>query len=303
VGASSSISNYWSGLISSFNLFGTSNGTTPGSATTASTDFNAGANRFRSAPIETIATNGLVFHLDAANANQGMMAYSNGCASSDLTWFDLTSTTSPGSLFNFASCGTTTGWYNSGTSTGPFALMFDGTDDYVQFNNQAAFQTSSCSIDTWIKPSTASPSGTKNVRVIEKGGNSNNRNYSLEFNSDGAYRIKACVWSTGCTGVTSPSPLPLGSWTHVAVTYQSSVLKIYINGTNTGSTTSDTNNSAPLTTDSSAISVGKSSGANTGYFNGGIGVIRQYNRQLSDQEVKQNCHAQKARYGVTCAAP
>ena len=104
--------NFWSGLMASLKLFGTSDGSNPLSSTSAKTDFDDHANRFRTIPVEDLVTSGQVLHLDPANADRGLRPYKNGCGSTSLAmskklpkhkdaWFDISPSAVQGTLTGF----------------------------------------------------------------------------------------------------------------------------------------------------------------------------------------------------------
>ncbi|MCX6117437.1 MAG: LamG domain-containing protein [Proteobacteria bacterium] len=113
-GSTSSGSKGWLGYLSDLLFYGTSDGSSVATAANIKTNFDATADRYRQTPVGNIVTSGLVLNLDAANAKQGLRPFANGCASTDLSWFDLSSSGFIVTLANFATCGVTTGWNGSG---------------------------------------------------------------------------------------------------------------------------------------------------------------------------------------------
>jgi hypothetical protein len=99
-------------------------------------------------------TNYLSFRLDAAKANSTNTApYTNGCAGGDLTWYDTVSGKT-GALTNYAACGATTGWTGDGSTANPYALTFDGVNDYVNFGTIMGYDINQdFSASVWIKNS------------------------------------------------------------------------------------------------------------------------------------------------------
>ena len=275
VGATSALTNFWNGVMSYLSLFGSTS--TPTTAVNVYTDFGGTANRFRTVPIENTVTTNLVAHFDAANAQLGISAYANGCPTSALSWFDLSPNANNATLLNFSSCSLTSGWYNSGSASGPFYLAFNGSNNYAN----TAFTTSysTYTFETWTKLASA----VANAAVISSAGsattflNLGSTPYPWQFNS--AIAVTAAATS---------------QWTHVVGVQNGSTQTLYVNGAQAAT--------ASGSSSVSAIDIGRRGDGI--YFNGDIGVARIYSTALTLQQVKQNCNAQQARFGVTnCVYP
>jgi hypothetical protein len=299
--------------MAALNIFGTSDGTAPASSTTAKANFDAQANRFRSIPIENIVTSGLVFNLDAANAKQGIAPYSNGCATADLGWFDLSSSSLAGSLLNFSGCGSSSGWLGAGTVANPYTLALDGTDDYVNIPNSGATiglatATSEITVAAWFKTTATNAS-----IVAMRSSSSANAVLDLQLGFDGSDnnatgKPSSFVRDSGNAGTThlhGSTALNDGNWHYLALTRNSSKLLSIYSDTGTPATATDTMTGA---TTVDQVRIGDES-RNTSItnMNGKIAVVHIYNRALTAQELKQNCLAQEGRFTSTaqsiCGAP
>ena len=84
----------------------------------------------------------------------------------------------------------------------------------------------------------------------------------------------------GTNSLTSSNALPLGQWVHVAMSANATGLKIYLNGTLSGST--GTAYGSPNT--SSVLYLGRY-GTGNERFNGNLDDARIYNRALSANEI------------------
>jgi hypothetical protein len=289
--------NFWQGLISTVKLFGTSNTTAPATSATIKANFDSEANRYRSTPIENIVTNGLILNLDAANAKQGIAPYSNGCASTDLSWFDLTSGNFNGVLQSFSSCSATTGWNGNGTVANPYTLALNGTSNYVTTN--LVIPTTAYTKIAWIKWAGSGPSSQNII--------------SSSLNTGHAFLLASSKLSTGhnssWTVAQEPTPLTSGTWHQVAVTYNSAVaggtLLIYRDGNLVAGPV--TSVATPAGGNSSLTQIGAFNSSTTLLFRGSIAAIQVYNSALTLQQIKQNCLAQESRFTNTpqsiCAAP
>ena len=274
-GATSALTQFWNGAISYFSILGSSS--TPTTAANIQRDFSATANRWRAVPIENIVTANLVTHLDAGNASLGTQPYANGCPTSALSWFDLSSNANNSTLANFASCSSTTGWYNSGSSSGPFYLALNGTNNYA--TNAIPSTLSTYSFEAWAKITTTVP----NAAVISQASAATSY---LNLGSGSA------PWQFNSAAATTAATTSV--WTHVVGVQNGSTQTLYVNGMLAGTASASTN--------VSQIDVGRRGDGI--YFNGDIAVVRVYSSALTLQQVKQNCYAQQGRFGVSsCASP
>jgi hypothetical protein len=307
-GASASLSSYWSGLMADLKVFGTSNGTSPVSSTTLYTDFYSTANRFRQIPLENIVTSGLILSMDAANANQGIAPYSNGCASSDLSWFDLSSSIANGTLFNFSSCGSSSGWVGSGTTASPYTLAFDGSNDYVKISPSAINNLTAGTLTAWIKltSNTGAAIFAKQQNGVQTPGVFSVGSYPNTSGSAAAGTAGKLYFNpkNGITVAASTSNLSTGTWYNVAVTFNGSQAIFYINGAQDNTVSGVYSLPDNSTTSTTATLGAWLHSTPTYYLSGNLAGFSAYNRVLSLQEIKQNCLAQQGRLGLTsCATP
>src|SRR5262249_19415969 len=80
--------------------------------------------------------------------------------------------------------------------------------------------------------------------------------------------------------VCQPSPLPVNTWTHLAVTYTGSTLTFYRDGVAVATSTV----SGTLSPTTGTLQIGGSQFGE--YFNGLIDEVRIYNRALNDTEIQ-----------------
>ena len=131
--------------------------------------------------------------------------------------------------------------------------------------------SSAMTLEAWVDPATTTAAWRD---VIYKG----NDNYYLEGTSDQSGR----PGGGGTFGTTvGTSALPVNTWTHLAVTYDKTTVRLYVNGTQvsslaaTGAIASSTN---PLSIGSDAI-WGQ-------YFSGLIDDVRVYNTALTAAQIQ-----------------
>ena len=125
-----------------------------------------------------------------------------------------------------ASQGSTGGSGGSGGSqqATSHALQFDGSQNYVSVPYSSSFYSSPFTVEAWINPTSMSDyKFIINTRNATSGGGG----YHLARWSDG----KIWFYSDGIGGWYQGSTVvPDGSWSHVAVTYNGTTLKIWVNG-------------------------------------------------------------------------
>ena len=159
------------------------------------------------------------------------------------------------------------------------ALSFDGIDDWVTVPGSSSLAlTSAMTLEAWVKTSNANQ-WWQTILTKEKP-----PYMSYQLYATGTYKPLANAWRDtngnydDDDGLYAPAsrPTPTGTWTHLAATYDSATLRIYMNGTQIASTQTSgaiTNSSAPLRIGGNAI-WGE-------YFFGIIDEVRVYNRALS----------------------
>ena len=182
----------------------------------------------------------------------------------------------------------------SNVTTTATAFTFNGSNSQVSIPDNAILEpgTGNWTIEIWFKPTVL------NGTVLGKynnGGNTANISYALRM---GANYIRA-DFSNGSTGLVSDNyTLTPNNWVqmvyvwnktnNVLYTYSNGVLKQTKTITISGILNSSTN-----------LFLGSYNGGEYAqYFNGQIGVVRLYNKPLTDSEVLNNFNTTKATYGL-----
>jgi hypothetical protein len=289
IGSSPAGTQAWSGKISDIKVFG-SFSTTPVTPASLFNDFTATANRYRNVPVENILTEGLVMNLDAANAKQGLSAYSTGCSISDLNFTNLANTTITAQLNGFSACGEGLGWQGTGASASPYALSFNGLTHSVAVNSISSSGLSRVTFAGWIRPGSF-------VNNLNSLFSTNTGSVAVSINNAG--KLVFSMPNNFPVNMTSTSALSANTWSHVALVYDNIAqqLSIYINGTLDSEQTYGVVQPAVL----GAAQIGAAAGESR-FFQGKLGTFSIYNKGLSIEEVKQNCLAQQGRFGVTGCA-
>ena len=217
-----------------------------------------------------IVTSGLIFAVDAGN----LVSYPK----SGTSWYNLT--------------GSVDGTLTNGPTFSPAdggELIFDGTDDYINFGSPGSLfnpATSTMTMMGWIYVK----NNQTNILIglQESGAGS----LSLGTNSSGNVRF-ICRPTAGPQGtIDSSATLALNTWYHIAMTKDTansiSDCTLWINGSPVNTASSTVN----FPTSTAAIRSAYYFDANI-YSNINIGSIQVYNRALTAAEVLQNYNATK----------
>ena len=186
------------------------------------------------------------------------------------------------------------GFGNTGTIAGPTwttsgkygnALEFNGSNAWVLINNSASLHlTNAMTLEAWVYPFTLPPVGCVPnntcswMDVVYK----DIDRYYLEASSNVNQAPEAGgIFADGKHIVLAPSPLATNTWTHLAITYDRTMLKLYVDGS---LVTTSTVTSA-ITTSLSPLFIGGDDTMGQ-FFHGRIDEVRVYNRALSADEVQ-----------------
>jgi len=136
---------------------------------------------------------------------------------------------------------------------------------------------------------------------------SKDTNYEFHLNAAGQVYW---WWGGAPRDLTTSVVVPLNQWSHIAVTYQSGVQRIYINGVLRASGTQ----TGTLTTNTNPLQIGQDQGLADRFWNGLIDEVRIYNVALSAAQVDtirtathpcsiaHHFDITHDNFGVTCAA-
>jgi hypothetical protein len=101
--------------------------------------------------------------------------------------------------------------------------------------------------------------------------------YTAQSNRPAAFFVSGGVEQY----VAGPSALPVNAWSHLAATYDGSMLRLYVNGTEVASQSA----TGTIATSSQALRIGGTSVWKE-YFVGQIDEVRIYNRPLTRTEIQ-----------------
>src|SRR5579884_2652888 len=156
---------------------------------------------------------------------------------------------------------TTSGRYGS-------ALSFNGTNAWVTVNDAAALDlTAAVTLESWVNPSVVT--NWQAVVIKERPGG---LSYAIYANSSNN-RPAAALHTSTDINLYGASPLPANTWSHLAITYDSANLRLYVNGVQVSVQAV----SGAMPTSTSPLRIGGDSVWGE-YFKGLIDEVRIYNR-------------------------
>ena len=138
-------------------------------------------------------------------------------------------------------------------------------------------------LEAWVYPVSIPPvncTGT-NCQFMDVVMKDSDRYYMLASSNNGQKPEVGGIFATGKHIIYAPSPLATNTWTHLAVTYDSTMLRLYVNG----ALVSSAPETALITTSTSPLFIGGDQTMGQ-YFNGRIDEVRVYNRGLSAAEIQ-----------------
>jgi hypothetical protein len=156
-------------------------------------------------------------------------------------------------------------------------LAFDGVNDMVTVNDSALLDlTTGMTLSAWVKPNALQ---TWPALIIKE--RPGDLTYALYANTPTPRPAGYVATTTGFYEAAGGSGLPLATWTHVAVTYDGTYLRTYVNGVLAGTAGA----SGSILTSANPLRIGGNTIWPDEYFNGAIDEVRVYNRPLSATEL------------------
>jgi len=216
-----------------------------------------------------IVTDGLVFYVDAGN--------SKSYPGSGTTWSDLAGS-NVGTLTN----GPT---YDSGNAG---SIVFDGVDDYTQFNQSISL--TEATFIAWVKRSGQQDAWAGILFSRGGGGDTSGLGYRASTNQIGYHWNNSSSTYNWVSGLTAPD----GEWCMAVLSVSSTVATAYLYQ-ESGITSATNTRSHPSTTLGSLVIGRDPFGANRS-ISGNCAIGQIYNRALTSTEVLQNYNALKNRF-------
>jgi Concanavalin A-like lectin/glucanases superfamily/Bacterial Ig domain/PKD domain/Glucose / Sorbosone dehydrogenase len=217
-------------------------------------------------------TTSAIVHVTVANAAAlvPVAAYSFN-AGSGTTLADVTGNGNTGTITGAA-------WSTAGKNGG--ALSFDGTSDWVTIADAVALDlTTGMTLEAWVNPQRLQ----SNWRLVAVKEGTGVLAYALYANSD-TKRPRGAVRAGGAeSDVRGPAALGQNVWTHVAVTYDGTTLRLFVNGAEV-TTTAVT---GAIATTTGPFRIGGSS-IRSEFYKGLIDDLRLYDRALTAAEIQND---------------
>ena len=185
---------------------------------------------------------------------------------------DQSGTGNNGTLTNVTWAGPTGGKYGN-------ALTFNGTNASASIPGTASLDlTTGMTLEAWVRPTTLGNSY-RTVLMKERSGSVS---YSMYANVSGTPNVPVGeVYVGGYRDAAGTAQLPLNTWTHLATTYNGSVLALYVNGAQVGQLLL----TGAMPTSTSPLKIGGNAIWGE-WFSGQIDEVRVYNRALSAAELQ-----------------
>ena len=171
-------------------------------------------------------------------------------------------------------------WSTQGKYGG--ALSFNGSTSLVRVADSASLDlTTAMTLSAWIKP-TATQSGWRTI--LQKQTDAYFLNAS---NNAGALRpAGGGTFGGGTSYVSGPTASPVNAWTHVALTYDGTTQRLYVNGIQVATRAT----TGAIQATASPLWIGGNNPYGE-YFNGLIDEVRIYNRALTQTDIQTDMNS------------
>lgn len=256
------LSQYWPGKLSNIALWNTEL-----TSTQVETLYNNGA------PNDISSLSPLAWYkLNAADTFDG----------SNWTINDYGSGGNDGTSSGMTSANLVTSTLQQTNGFSPYALSLDGVDDYLDANRTVASNLD-FSVSAWINP-TSHGTVILGTRGLASAGTSNG--ITMNINSSGNLWARIFTETSNVFNLQTGGVIALNSWSHVAMTYDSSTktLKSYLNGTEAGSMVG----ADPSVASTADLNIGRASiGTFYDYFVGKLSNVALWNTNLTPTEVTE----------------
>jgi chitodextrinase len=173
------------------------------------------------------------------------------------------------------------------TTTGKYgrALMFNGTSSWVTIPDTPSLDlTTGETLEAWVCPFTIPPVGCSrpvNCEWMDAIHKDSDR-YYIEVSSNHNGEPEAGgIFASGKQIVFGPSVLPINAWTHLALTYDSTMTRLYVNGTLVASSPETSH----ITTSTNPLFIGGDQTMGQ-FFSGLIDEVRVYNIAMSRVQIQ-----------------
>ncbi|MGB0175520.1 MAG: LamG domain-containing protein, partial [Owenweeksia sp.] len=199
----------------------------------------------------------------------------------------IASTNGKGTLNNMALSGNSSNWIGgaggafSGTGTPANGLNFDGSDDYASVSDNSSFDFSSgLTAEAWVKPDNLN----SHASLVSKFANGQ-REFSLLLLSSGVMEYSITFNGSSEQYFGGNTTLSAGNWYHIALTFDGTTMRAYVNGNSDGSTLA----SGTIHNGTSDLYIGaRSEGNLSRYFDGTLDEVRIWNTTRSQADIQND---------------
>ena len=182
----------------------------------------------------------------------------------------------------------------SNVTTTATAFTFNGSNSQVSIPDNAILEpgTGNWTIEVWFKPTVIN--GTL-LGKYNNGGQTANISYALRMGSN----IIRADFSNGSTGLSSDNyTLTPNNWVQMVYVWNKTNNALYTYSNGVLKQTKTITISGILNSSTNLFLGSYNGGEYAQYFNGQIGVVRMYNKPLTDSEVLNNFNTTKGNYGL-----
>lgn len=111
------------------------------------------------------------------------------------------------------------------------ALTFNGSSTYVNIANSPTLNaTTALTLEAWVKPSAFAANVWANVIISKDGWQAGEQGYTLRCGAGGQVSFNIGVQGSWQEAATTGPVIALNTWSHLAATYDGSVMRLYVNG-------------------------------------------------------------------------
>ena len=161
-------------------------------------------------------------------------------------------------------------------------VTLNGSSQYV--TGPDVDLTSAMTAEIWVNPSSSG----QTAKLISKHSSTTDAQLYLDVASN-LVTAHVTVGGTEYTAVSSTA-LPSSAWTHLAVTFDGSNLRLYQDGVIEDTTAV----SGSMATNNYLWTFGRDASASSGYFAGSLDEFKLFNRALTDNEISAEFNSQDA---------
>jgi hypothetical protein len=163
-------------------------------------------------------------------------------------------------------------------------IFFDGTSHYIAVPHSNSLNSATAlTLEAWILPGSFGSNNYDNVIIGKDGWGNGPQGYTLRCGGNGALSFNFGT-GIGWQEVVVPNVLQTQTWHHVAATFDGSVMRLYVNGMQVGTT----NYTGSISSGTYDLNIGRIPYTLTGprHFSGELDEIRVWRTALSQSTIR-----------------